>query len=66
MPSTLDPTRRQRGRPRLTEPTSPVSTRLPQRHHDRLIKWAARGDVSVSKLVQTIVAREIERRTVKP
>jgi hypothetical protein len=64
MSSVLDD-RRPRGRPKLAEPTSPVSTRLPQAHHDRLIKWAARGDVSVSKLVQTIVAREIERRTVK-
>ena len=55
--------RPQRGRPRLGEQKkSPISTRVPPGQHDVLIKWAARGDVSVSQLVRQIIAKEIASR----
>lgn len=64
MSADLLESKRPRGRPKA-EPTAPVSTRLPQRHHDWLIKRALAGDVSVSKLVQEIVQHAIDQRRQK-
>jgi hypothetical protein len=46
---------RQRGRPRVVEPHSSVSTWLPSRYHDRLIQLANQKDVKVSALVRDLL-----------
>jgi hypothetical protein len=47
--------RRRPGRPRLEQPQSTVSTRLPPEYHDRLIKLANDQDASVSKTVRQLL-----------
>jgi hypothetical protein len=48
--------RRPRGRPRLaTEPTTPISTRLPVGAADQLIRLAARRGLSVSEATRGIL-----------
>ena len=46
---------RGRGRPRVEDPKSTVATRLPTRHHDRLVSIARRNDVSVAAVVRRAV-----------
>jgi hypothetical protein len=46
---------RKRGRPRVQDPLSPVSTRLPTRHHDRLVRLANRRGESVSETVRQVI-----------
>lgn len=43
------------GRPRLAEPTSPVTTWVPPSTHDRLIKIARARDASVSAVVRELL-----------
>ena len=50
---------RRRGRPRVSEPMSFVSTRVPPSYHDRLIKMAAEKDVSVSRLVRSLLMLQL-------
>ena len=51
---------RQRGRPRVEEPHSSVSTWLPCRYHDRLIEMANQKEVKVSALVRDLLILRIE------
>ena len=44
-----------RGRPRVEEPHSSVSTWLPTSYHDRLIQMANQRDVKVSALVRQLL-----------
>jgi len=44
-----------RGRPRNAEPSSSVSTWLPSRTHDSLIRLAREEETSVSALVRRLV-----------
>lgn len=46
---------RPRGRPRVEEPGTSVSTWLRPGEHDRLIQLAQRQDTSVSALVRSIL-----------
>lgn len=46
---------RGRGRPRVAEPRSTVSTWLPASYHDRLIRMANQQDVKVSALVRQLL-----------
>lgn len=46
---------RRPGRPRATEPGSSVSTWVPTRDHDCLVRLANLGGVSVSTLVKQII-----------
>jgi hypothetical protein len=58
MDDTGEPIRRGRGRPRgsrVREPRSSVSTWLPARHHDRLIRMANRRGASVSATVRDVL-----------
>lgn len=51
-----DPVRvKKRGRPRVREPRSSVSTWIPARHHDRLIRLANRRGESVSATVRQVI-----------
>jgi hypothetical protein len=43
------------GRPRNAEPSSSVSTWLPAREHDKLIRLAQHEDVSISALVRRLL-----------
>ena len=43
---------RKRGRPRVSEPRSAVSTRIPARHHDKLASIAIRHGRSVSSVIR--------------
>lgn len=52
---------RKRGRPRVNEPRSSVSTWVPQSYHDRLIKMAEQKDVSVSMLVRSMLILQIKK-----
>jgi hypothetical protein len=56
------PQRRPRGRPRVDEPRSTVSTWVPASYHDRLVKMANRQDVSVSMLVRSLLMLQIKRQ----
>lgn len=47
--------RRGRGRPRLEEPLSVVSTRLPVAYHDRLVELAKRNEMSISAAVRQLL-----------
>ena len=49
------PQPRRRGRPRVEDPMSAVSTRVPSSYHDRLVKLAAQKDVSVARLVRSML-----------
>ena len=46
---------RRRGRPRSEEPHTTVSTWLPARAHDGLIKLAHQREMSVSELVRRVI-----------
>jgi hypothetical protein len=52
---------RRRGRPRVEEPRSSVSTWVPASYHDRLIKMAEQKDVSVSMLVRSLLMIQLKR-----
>lgn len=52
---------RPRGRPRVNEPRSWVSTKLPASAHDRLCQIAAERETSVSALVRQILIVNIPR-----
>lgn len=43
------------GRPRADEPGSAVTTWLKQSEHDRLAKLAAKHEVTISKLVRSLL-----------
>lgn len=47
--------RHRRGRPRSAEPKSSVSTWIPARDHDRLIRMASERDQSVSETVRRLL-----------
>lgn len=53
---------RKRGRPRVDEPRSSVSTWVPASYHDRLIEMAAQKDVSVSMLVRSMLMLQLKRQ----
>ena len=53
--------RRRPGRPLSSDPSSPVSTRVPQSYHDRIVKLAAKHDVSVSAMVKTLLVLQLKR-----
>jgi hypothetical protein len=46
---------RRRGRPRVSEPRSTVSTWLPAHAHDRLIQIAKREELSISAVVRQLL-----------
>lgn len=46
---------RPRGRPRVDDPMSPVSTRLPSKAYDQLIRVATQQDTSVASLVRQLL-----------
>lgn len=48
-----------RGRPRVTQPRSSVSTWVPTTYHDRLIKMANAQDTTVSSLVRQIIVIQL-------
>jgi hypothetical protein len=50
-----------RGRPRVEEPGSSVSTWLPASYHDRLIHMANQREVKVSALVRTLLIMRLEK-----
>lgn len=50
---------RPRGRPRVDEPLSHVSTRLPIPYHDRLIQLAKQQDTSVSQMVRQLLVLKL-------
>lgn len=50
---------RRRGRPRVEEPRSSVSTWVWARHHDALIKMAQQREISVSALVREILGKAV-------
>lgn len=54
-----DDTRRPRGRPRVEEPMTTISTRIPVRDHDKLIRLANQREISVADLVRR---RLLDRR----
>lgn len=51
---------RPRGRPRLVEEASQISTVLSGRMHEALIRRAERDDQSVSAFVRQLVIRELK------
>jgi hypothetical protein len=53
---------KKRGRPRVSEPRSWVSTRLPVSYHDRLIQMANEKDVSVSMLVRSLLMLQLRKK----
>lgn len=59
-PSLIIPGSRQRGRPRVEEPRSSVSTWLPASYHDRLIEMAKQRDQSVSSLVRYLLTLRLD------
>lgn len=52
--------KRPRGRPRVEEPRSTVSTWVWARHHDALIKLAQKREMSVSALVREILDQAVK------
>lgn len=52
---------RKRGRPRVSEPRSSVSTWVPASYHDRLIEMANQRDVSVSMLVRSMLMLQLRK-----
>ena len=54
-----EPTPRKRGRPRATEPGSPLTVWLPQRTHDRLCTVARKTDQSVSSIARRLLTRAV-------
>ena len=55
--------KRRRGRPRVSEPRSSVSTWVPASYHDRLIEMANQKDVSVSMLVRSMLMLQLRKKT---
>lgn len=53
--------KRQRGRPRVEEPGSTVSTWLPKSEHDRLIAIATRRGDSVSAIVRRLLTVRLDQ-----
>ena len=51
--------RRRRGRPRVEEPRSTLSTWVWAKHHDKLVQIAARKEMSVSALVREILSKAV-------
>ena len=58
----LEPAAKRRGRPRVVEPRSTVSTWVPASYHDRLVKMANQRDVSVSMLVRSLLMLQMPKR----
>jgi len=54
---------RRRGRPRVEEPRSSVSTWLPVSVHDRLISIASAREISISELVRESIVITIQQPT---
>lgn len=50
---------RRRGRPRVAEPRSTLSTWVWAKHHDRLVQLAAKKEISVSALVRDILTKAV-------
>lgn len=50
-----------RGRPRVDQPWSMVSTRLPVGYHDRLIELSNQREMSVSAFVRQILILRLEK-----
>lgn len=55
-------TPRRRGRPRAMEPGSRVTTWIPERYHDALIRIANEKDISVSAVVGNVLTQALELR----
>jgi predicted HicB family RNase H-like nuclease len=55
------PERRKPGRPRADEPRTSVSSWIPARDHDRLIRLANQREVSVSTLVSQMLSARLNR-----
>lgn len=53
---------KRRGRPRVEEPRTAVSTWLPVRQHDRLIQLANQNEQSVSDFVRKALEPQLTRR----
>jgi hypothetical protein len=51
--------KRPRGRPRIEEPRSSVSTWIWSKHHDALVRMAKEQDRSVSAVVRRILQEKI-------
>ena len=51
---------KQRGRPRVNEPGSSVSTWLPAGYHDKLIEMANQREVPVSALVRQLIIMRLK------
>lgn len=60
------PIERRRGRPRVNEPRSSVSTWVPASYHDRLIKMAQNNDVSVSSVVRSLLMMQLRTEKRRP
>lgn len=52
---------RPRGRPRASEPKSPLTTWVPASYHDRLSVLALKHDVSVSKVVCILLDQALKK-----
>lgn len=59
LPMKVDPPKR--GRPRLDEPGSTVSTWLRPAEHDRLIRLAQKHEQTVSQLVRSLLILRLPR-----
>lgn len=53
---------KRRGRPRVAEPRSSVSTWVPASYHDLLIKIAQRNDKSVSSVVRSLLMLQLKKK----
>lgn len=51
--------RRKPGRPKADEPSTSVSTWIPAREHDRLIRLAQRKEQSVSETVRQLLRQRL-------
>lgn len=56
----MESERRKPGRPRAQESKTSVSTWIPERQADQLIKIANRHDMSVSELVSRLIRRAVD------
>lgn len=56
---TSHPERRRPGRPRSEEPKTSVSTWIPAREHDRLIRLANQREQSVSETVRQLLRQRL-------
>ena len=50
---------RRRGRPRVEQPLSAISTRMPTNLHDKLVVLANKHEVSVSALVRQMLMLQL-------